>query len=89
MDDSSSASNKLSDDFERAAAEEIYQLLSKHMKPFAEVIRQVGDAALKEVLEEMKHEEKTIVDDEVAVPDYAMPKKTIGREKRRWKKRRQ
>jgi hypothetical protein len=79
MDDSNSTSNKSSDDFERVAAEEMYQLLSKHMKPFAEVIRQVGDAALKEVLEEMKQQEpKTIVDDG-ALPDHAIPKETTGR----------
>jgi hypothetical protein len=45
------------------------------MKPFAEVIRQVGDAALKEVLEDLNREEKTIVDDE-AFAGYAYPKKT-------------
>ena len=78
MDDSTSASNKSSDEFERVAAEEIYQLLSKHSKPFAEMIREVGDAALKEVLKEMKQEEETIVDDE-AFPDGAMPEKSTDR----------
>ena len=81
----------MSDDVDRMAAEavgELYQLLSKHMKPFAEEIRQVGDAALKEVLEEMKHEEEPIVDDE-AFPDYAIPKKTTGRKKPTRKRQRE
>ena len=32
---------------------------------------------------------KTIVDDEAAFPDYAMPKETAGRKKRRRKKRKE
>jgi hypothetical protein len=86
MDDSSSVLNKSSDDFKRVAAEELYQLLFKHLKPFKEVIRQVGDAALTRVLEETKQEDDAIVDDE-AFPDYAIPKKTAGRKKRRENRR--
>jgi hypothetical protein len=83
----SSVSNKPSDDFDRVAAEEVYQLLPKHLKPFEEMIRQVGDATLKEVLEGMKQEKETIVDDQ-AFPDYGLPKRTAGRKKTRTKRSR-